>query len=194
VVVREPQITIILSIPFILAVLVLGILSSVVYAVAISKQEAENIFNRHCSVCHNGVTATDFNQLLEKLKNWAAKYPSIDVAIEREYGAKNYDMLMEEMKRMTPTISDEEFEKLYNFFKSYFEEMKQAKATQLTVTVTLTVVETVTETSPVYTYVTLTVKEGAPDETAKLISKASLVGALIVAIAVILLIYRIKTR
>ena len=177
----------------ILFVLALGVITHIAYAATISQQEAEKIFNKYCKVCHNGATATSFNQLLETLKSWAAKYPDIDTAVKQEYGAENYNALMEEMKRMTPIIPDEEFKKLYDFFKAYFEEAKKAGVMPSTVTVTLTVLQTVTTTSTVYSHATVTVKEGAPGNTAKLVSEASLVGAAIVAIAVILLIYRIKT-
>ena len=180
-------------IPSMLVVLLLGMLFSILNATAISEQEAEKIFNKHCSICHNGVTAVDFNKLLEKLRDWASKYSDIDTAVKQEYGAENYDALMKEMKRMTPTISDEEFKKLYDFFKNYFEKMRQAKPLQPTATITLTVVQTVTKTSPVYAHATLTIKEGAPGETVKLISTASLVSVAIIAIAIILLVYRIKT-
>lgn len=191
VVVRKQHITYTMPILFIL---VLGALTNIVYAVATSQEEAEKIFNRHCNICHNGVTAVDFDHLLETLKSWAVKYPDIDTASRQEYGSENYDTLMKEMKRMTPTISDEEFKKLYGFFKAYFEEMKQTEAVQLTVTVTQTIIETATKTSPIYAHATVTVKEGTPDDTVKLISEASLVGVAIIAIAIILLVYRMKTR
>lgn len=188
----ERHITNAMLVPSMLVILLLGVLFNISIATAISEQEAEKIFNKHCSICHNGVTAVDFNKLLEKLRDWASKYPDINMAVKQEYGAENYDVLMKEMKRMTPTISDEEFKKLYDFFKNYFEKMRQAKPLQPTATITLTVMQTVTKTSPVYAHATLTVKEGSPGETAKLISTASLVGVVIIAIAVILLVYRMK--
>jgi len=169
--------------------LALGVASHVAYATTISQQEARKIFNKYCKVCHNGATATSFDQLLETLKSWVARYPDIDTAIKKEYGVENYDALMKEMKKITPTIPDEEFKKLYSFFKAYFEEAKKAGI----ITVTLTILETVTKTSTVYSHVTITLREGAPDDTVKLVSAASLIGATIVAIAVILLIHRVKT-
>lgn len=190
VVARKQYITYTMSI----LILVLGMLTSIAYAAAIPQEEAKKIFNKHCNICHNGVTAVDFDHLLETLKNWATKYPDIDTAAKQEYGAENYDALMKEMKRMTPTISDEEFKKLYNFFKAYFEKMKQTGAAPSTVTVTQTILQTATETSPVYAHATVTVKEGAPGDTVKLISEASLVGVVIIAIAIILLVYRMKAK
>lgn len=173
----------------ILLLLALGVASHIAYATTISQQEARKIFNKYCKVCHNGTTATSFDQMLETLKSWVARYPDIDTAVKKEYGVENYDTLMKEMKKMTPTIPDEEFKKLYNFFKTYFEEAKKAGV----ITVTLTVLETVTKTSTIYSHITITLKKGAPDNTVKLVSIASLVGIAIASVAIILLIHRVKT-
>lgn len=181
-----------------LLALVLGIAVAGLAATTISVDQAKSVFEKYCRVCHDGVHALSFQKILEVMRGWAAKYPSLDAAVQKEYGAASYKALMDKMKKLAETktgmsIPSEDFDILYKFFEEYFAEAKKSPAAPAsTVTVTLTTLKTVTTTSTAYLHVTVTVKRGAPGNTAKLLSDASIASAIIIAIAAILIAYRLK--
>jgi len=181
----------------ILTLLLLGLVAAGA-AAAVTPEQAKPVFEKYCHVCHDGVHALSFTKILEVMRSWAAKYPTIDAAVQKEYGAPSYKALMDKMKKLAETktgmsIPSSDFNLLYNFFKEYFQEAKSAPpAPASTVTVTVTTLRTVTTTSTAYAHVTVTVKRGAPGSTARLLSDASVAAAVIIAVAAILIAYRLK--
>ncbi|RUM47397.1 MAG: hypothetical protein DSY37_02475 [Hyperthermus sp.] len=199
---------------FILAVVAAGAL-----ALALSESEAQKEFQaKGCVGCHNGQIAPDFKGVIAKLKSWATKYASLDEAVASEASsfsmpqfktAKNWNDLMSKM----PGITDE----LKKFFEQVYAKAKgaggkaagAAKATTTAPaaaaaaapkTVTVTVTTTKSMVSTVVKTITKTVTEkeiltetmGTPtceEGTAKLVSKAAFVAAVIIAIAAIAVAY-----
>jgi len=142
--------------PVLLAVMVVvGALAA--SAAEVSESKARQIFESSgCTACHNGQIAPTFDGVVKKIREWAAKYPSIDDAVRAEYkymgGAKSYDEMMQQMKRFTPQIKEEDYKLLYNFFKQVFEAAKgggkTASPTTTATTTTTTTTTTITTTTP----------------------------------------------
>ncbi|WP_167827849.1 c-type cytochrome [Pyrolobus fumarii] len=105
--------------------LALVIVAFSVAALAITEEEAKQVFEKAgCATCHS-TPGNDFKSLVDKIRSWASKYASLDEAVANEYKqAQTYDQLMQQMKQYTPSISDEDYQLLYQFFKQVFEEAK----------------------------------------------------------------------
>ena len=125
----------------VIAVIVLGI--GIASSQAANEAKLKQVFQAHCSSCHNGHMAPTFDGAVAKMKEWAKKYETLDEAVAHEYkfsgGAKSYDQMMQQMKNFAPGISNQDFQLLYDYFKQVFEEAKGgAKTTTATKTATKT--------------------------------------------------------
>ncbi len=185
-----------------LVVVVAASLASVGFQHASGEEDLQAVFKKYCGACHRGRLAPDWQGTIDKIREWASKYDSLDEAVRAEYEfrgkkANSYDEMMEQMKQFSPGISEEDFQKLHEFFKNVFLEAKGgapatgAETTAATTTeapaettttaapatpVTVTVTETVTVRE------TVTVTAGAPG-TGKVIEYSLI--ALIVIVLVI---------
>ena len=172
-----------------LTLITLTLLCIVLTALAGSQQEVKPLFERYCSVCHNGSKAPTLQAIRERILSWAQEYKTIDDAIRAEKLGESYSQLMEKMKKLAEAktglaMSEKDYTILYNYFKSLFEEAKKMNITPATVTIT--VYKTVTTTSPVYEHETVTIRLGSPAPTTTLVARASLVAAGIVGVVLII--------
>lgn len=145
-------------------VVIVFLVGTSAFAATVSEQKAKEVFEKSgCVACHNGKVAPTFDGTVSKIKEWAAKYETLDEAVQKEYtymgGAKSYDQMMQQMRRFTPTISDEDFKLLYDYFRQVFSESKGATPTATAATTTTparTATETATKTTatPMATVVT----------------------------------------
>ena len=151
----------------VIAVIVLGI--GIASSQAANEAKLKQVFQAHCSSCHNGQMAPTFDGVVAKIKEWAKKYKTLDEAVAHEYkfsgGAKSYDQMMQQMKRFSPGISDQDFKVLYNYFKQVFEEAKGgAKTTTATKTTTKTTTTATKTTTPTTTTTRTTTTIKLPKE------------------------------
>ena len=127
----------------VIAVIVLGI--GIASSQAANEAKLKQVFQAHCSSCHNGQMAPTFDGVVAKMKEWAKKYKTLDEAVAHEYkfsgGAKSYDQMMQQMKNFAAGISDQDFKALYDYFKQVFEE---ARGGAKTITATKTATKTTT--------------------------------------------------
>ena len=108
------------------ALLVLGLAVSGALAAALTAEEAKKEFQaKGCTGCHNGAVAPDFEGVIKKIKEWAAKYGSLDEAVAAESGsfsmpqyknAKSWDQLINAMPGITPELKQ--------FFEQVFQQAK----------------------------------------------------------------------
>jgi len=144
----------------VLSVVVASIVSSYVHAE--DEKELQSIFRKYCGACHRGRIAPNWDGTIKKIKEWASKYASLDEAARKEYHyrgktANSYDELMKYMREFAPGISDEDFKKLYEFFKNVFLEAKGGAASpSVSAAVTKTITTTVTTTLISFTTTTVT--------------------------------------
>ncbi len=186
-----------------IALIALVAMSLLLVSAASSEEELQGVFKKYCGACHRGRLAPDWTGTIEKIREWASKYNSLDEAVRAEYSfrgkkANSYDEMMQQMKQFSPGISDEDFQKLYDFFKNVFVEAKGGTIATTTATGTTTqspttttettttqppgAVETVTVTETVTVEHTVTVTYGSP-ETGKVLEYSLL--ALVVIVIVI---------
>ena len=108
--------------------------SMLALSAGLTREEAKNTFtNLGCTGCHNGQTADEFDEILEEIESWAARYSSIDDAIRGEvtyFGGKKFsglDDLLETMAgNVGKTPDDPGIARLREFFVSEFEKAKAA--------------------------------------------------------------------
>ncbi len=168
---------------------------------ATTEEEARRIFDeKNCKLCHA------FDDVKNKVVSWATKYNSIDEAAAAEAIGEYSDFkgLLQYMRDTTPVeprATDDDLQKLYEYFSQLFEESKpvQTQPTQqvetitvaetYTTTITETVVETVTEVETTTKILTITITPVEEEEgTAKLIASISYVVALLVVLSVVAII------
>ncbi len=124
-----------LTLLLVLGLVVLGLAAATLSAQT-SEAEAKQVFeNVGCNVCHNGGQAPDWDGTLQKIREWASKYSTLDEAVQAEYtfsgGAASFDELMVQMHQFTPAATDQDIQLLTDFFKAVFQEA-QASATTTT--------------------------------------------------------------
>ena len=155
-------------------------LAPLVSSQQVSEQEAYQAFlEAGCTECHDGSSAPDWNGTIATIQEWAAMYASIDEAVQYEYtfqgGADSYDEMMQAMRDLTGSVTDEQYQLLYNFFLQVFQAARaEAEQTQTTTTpapgectgetVTVTVTTTLTRTKTVTETITEVVRETVEKE------------------------------
>ena len=114
--------------------LALSSLASYQLHAQISENEAKQIFESiGCTSCHNGNVADEFDEIVDDMRAWSKKYPTIDDAVANEvtyFGGQKFNSFDELIAQMAQNVGktpdDPDIKKLETFFRSLWGGTQQA--------------------------------------------------------------------